>query len=126
MDGKGQFGVFCLCIAVGFVGGLLYEIFVFFRAAFGCGRGKYKIIGIILDVAFFMCFAGLCIYAAYRFRLPNLRFYMWIGYGLGWIIYLKTLRRIVAFLQKVCYNKAIKVAKKVKTKKKLSKTGDKI
>lgn len=126
MDGKGQFGVFCLCIAVGFVGGLFYEFFVLLRALFRCGRGKNKLVGVLLDVAFFVCFAGLCIYAAYRFRLPNLRFYMWIGYGLGWIIYLKTLRRIVALLQKVCYNKAIKVAKKVKTKKKLSKTGDKI
>lgn len=126
MDSKGQLSVFCICLAVGFVGGLLYEIFVLFRAAFGCGRGKNKIIGIILDAAFFVCLAAVCIYAVYRFRFPNLRFYMWIGYGLGWIIYLKTLRRIVAFLQKVCYNKAIKVAKKVKTKKKLSKEGDKI
>ena len=126
MDGKGQFSVFCLCVVVGFVGGLLYELFVLLRAVFCCGRGKNKLVGVLLDVAFFVSFAGLCTYAAYRFRFPDLRFYMWIGYGLGWIIYLKTLRRIVAFLQKVCYNKAIKVVKKVKTKKKLSKTGDKI
>ena len=126
MDSKGQFGIFCLCVAVGIVGGVIYEFFVLFRALFRCGKGKNKIVGILLDVAFFVCFGGLCIYTAYRFRFPNLRFYMWIGYAVGGIIYLKTLRRIVAFLEKVCYNKAIKVAKKVKTKKKLSKTGDKI
>ncbi len=126
MDSKGQFGVFCLCVAVGLVGGLLYEIFVLLRALFRCEKGKNKIVGILLDAAFFVCFAMLCVYAAYRFRFPNLRFYMWIGYAVGGIIYLKTLRRIVAFLEKVCYNKAIKVAKKVKTKKKLSKMGDKI
>lgn len=126
MDGKGQLSVFCICLAVGFVGGLLYEVFVFLRGAFGCGRGKNKILGILLDGAFFVCFALLCICAAYRFRFPDLRFYMWLGYGIGWIIYLKTLRRMVAFLQKVCYNKTVRMVKKVKTKKKLSKTGDKI
>ena len=126
MDSKGQLGVFFICIAVGFVGGLFYEIFALLRAVFRCGKGRNKIIGIILDVTFFLCSALLCVYAAYRFYFPNLRFYMWIGYGLGWIIYLKSLRRIVAFLQKVCYNKIAKLLKKVKTKKKLSKMGDKI
>lgn len=126
MDSKGQLSVFCICIAVGFVGGLLYEIFVLLRAVFRCGKGKNKIVGIILDVTFFIGFAGLYIFFANRFRFPDLRFYMWIGCGLGWIIYLKTLRRIVAFLQKVCYNKIVKLVKKVKTKKKLSKMGDKI
>ncbi len=126
MDGKGQLSIFFICIAVGFVGGLLYEFFALLRTIFRCEKGKNKIIGIILDVTFFVCFAIIAIYVAYRYRFPNLRFYMWIGYGSGWIIYLKTLRRIVAFLQKVCYNKIAKSVKKVKTKKKLSKMGDKI
>lgn len=126
MDTAGQFGVFCICIAVGFIGGFLCEPVVLLRATFGCGKGKHRAIGILLDLVFFVCFALLCSYAAYAFRFPSLRFYMWIGHGIGCIIYLKTLRRILAFFQKVCYNKAIKVAKKVKTKKKLSKMGDKI
>ena len=126
MDSKGQFGIFCLCIAVGFVGGILYEFFVLLRAIFGCGRGKNKALGVVLDMAFFVVGAGLCTYCAYRFRFPDLRAYMWIGYAVGYIIYLKTLRRILAFLQKVCYNKAIEVVKKAKMKKKLSKMGDKI
>ena len=126
MDSKGQLGVFCLCVAIGFVGGVLYEIFILFRAVFRCDKGKKKGVGIALDMAFFVAFGVLCIYAGYQFYFPNLRFYMWIGYAVGYIIYLKTLRRILAFLEKVCYNKASKVAKKVKTKKKLSMTGDKI
>ena len=126
MDSKGQLGVFCLCVAIGFVGGILYEFFILFRMIFRCDMGKNKGVGIALDIAFFVAFGVLCIYGAYRFCFPSLRFYMWIGYALGYIIYLKTLRRILAFLQKVCYNKAIKVAKKVKAKKKLSKMGDKI
>ena len=126
MDSKGQLGVFCLCVAIGFVGGVLYEIFILLRMIFRCDKGKNKVVGIAIDMAFFVAFGVLCIYGAYRFYFPNLRFYMWIGYAIGYIIYLKTLRRILAFLEKVCYNKASKVAKKVKTKKKLSMTGDKI
>ena len=126
MDTKGQLGVFCLCVAIGFVGGVLYEIFILFRMIFRCDRGKNKVVGITLDMAFFVGFSLLCIYGAYRFYFPSLRFYMWIGYTIGYIIYLKTLRRILAFLQKVCYNKATKVVKKVNAKKKLSKMGDKI
>jgi len=37
---------------------------------------------------------------------------MWIGYLLGGILYLKSLRRIVAFFQKICYNKFIKIRKR--------------
>lgn len=43
---------------------------------------------------------------------------MWIGYALGGIIYAKTLRKIVAFLENMCYNKIIKVIKKAKKKEK--------
>ncbi|MBE5747041.1 MAG: hypothetical protein E7352_02560 [Clostridiales bacterium] len=124
MDSKGQLGVFCICIAVGFVGGMLYEVVVLLRALFRCGKGKNKILGIILDTTFFIGLALLFTYAAYRFRFPALRVYMWIGYAVGGIIYLKTLRRILAFLQKVCYNRIAKMAEKYKTKKKLSKMGD--
>ena len=117
MDGKGQFSVFCLCVVVGFVGGFLYELFVLLRAVFRCGRGKNKLVEVLLDVAFFVSFAGLCTYAAYRFRFPDLRFYMWIGYAAGWIIYLKTLRRIVAFLENMCYNLSYKIIMKAKARK---------
>ena len=126
MSAKGQFSVFCICLAVGFVGGVLYEFFLLFRLVFRCGKGKNKIVGVVLDILYCLSFAVLCTYASYRCRFPNLRAFMWIGYVLGWIIYLKSLRRILAFLQNVCYNKATKLAKRLKTKKKLSKTGDKI
>ena len=50
---------------------------------------------------------------------------MWLGFGLGGMIYSKSLRRILAFLENMCYNLAYKVAFKAKSKKKLSKQGDK-
>lgn len=119
MDSKGQLSVFLLCIFTGFCGGLIYEVFAFFRLLFGCEKGKGKTLGIILDGLFGLVFAVWGIFTAYFFQFPEFRMYMCLGWALGGIIYLKTLRRIVAFLEKVCYNVAVKVAKKAKTRKKL-------
>ena len=126
MDTIGQFDVFFTCVGVGVIGGVLYEPFVMLRLLFRCEKGKNKILGFVLDILFFLCFSACAIAIAYRNKFPEIRFYMWIGYGIGGIIYLKTLRRMVAFLEKVCYNKATKLVKKIQSKKKLSKTGDKI
>ena len=126
MDTKNQFVVFCLCIAVGFVGGLIYEIFAFFRFLFGCERGKNKIFGGIFDFLFFVCFAVFCTFCAALLRFSGFRAYMWLGFGLGMAVYLKTLRRIVAFWENICYNVFRKMLNKAKSKKKLSNLGDKI
>ncbi len=69
---------------------------------------------------FFLIVAILCISITFLLDFPSLRVYMIIGYAIGGIIYLKTLRRIVAFFEKVCYNKIIKLIRKAKNKKKLS------
>ena len=121
MDAKGQFSVFLLCIGIGLCGGIIYEVFAFFRLLAGCERGKNKTLGIVLDGLFGLIFAFWGIFTAYFFRFPQFRWYMCLGWVLGGIIYLKTLRRIVAFLEKVCYNVAVKVANKAKARKKLFK-----
>lgn len=121
MDSAHQFPVFILCTAIGFCGGLLYEVFAFFRLIFRCEKRKNIFLGALFDVAFFIAFALLCIYAAFLLSFPDIRVYMWIGYALGGLIYAKTLRRIVAFLEKVCYNTFARLVKKAKTKKKLLK-----
>lgn len=118
MDTKNQFAIFGLCVCVGFIGGVLYEAFAFFRWLFGCGRGKNKLLGGALDIAFWICFTGTCVFAAYAFRFPALRVYMWAGYLLGGIIYLKTLHKIIAFLENLCYNKLNKLVKRAKNKEK--------
>jgi hypothetical protein len=46
---------------------------------------------------------------------------MWIGLLLGGIIYYKTLRRILAFLEKLCYNTCKRIVKKVKIGRKSTK-----
>ncbi len=123
MDSKNQFTVFCLCVAVGIIGGLLYEVFAFLRLIFGCREGKKVVLGGVFDFTFFICFAIFCIFSAYILHFPAFRAYMWLGFGCGYALYLKTLRRIVAFLEKVCYNKIQRIASKVRNKKKLSKSG---
>lgn len=121
MDSARQFPVFLLCILIGFGGGILYEVFAFFRLLFRCEKRKNKFLCILPDVTFFIVFAFVCVYTAFMLDFPEFRVYMWIGYALGGVIYSKTLRRILAFLEKVCYNNLAKIAKKAKTKKKLLK-----
>ena len=120
MDSAGQFPIFILCVLFGYCGGLIYEVFALFRLLCGCEK-RENIIGILLDVAFFAAFAIGGVYFAFRRNFPTQRIYMWIGYALGGVLYSKTLRRILAFFEKVCYNMLVKVANKAKTKKKLLK-----
>lgn len=124
MDTKAQLIYFLLSVAVGFVGGLPYEIFVFFRLLLGCERKKARIIEGVFDVLFGISFGIFCIYACYFLRFPDFRVYMMAGWGIGLLIYAKTLRRIVAFLEKVCYNTITKMVKRAKTDKKLLKRED--
>lgn len=124
MDTKGQFTYFVLSVAIGFFGGLLYEIFAFFRLLFGCNCGKGRKMGIFLDIAFGLSFGIFCIYACFLLRFPDFRGYMALGWLVGLIIYAKTLRIIVAFCEKVCYNGITKLVKRAKTDKKLLKRED--
>ena len=118
MDTGNQFAVFGICVGVGFIGGVLYEAFAFLRFLLGCPRGKNKILGGALDIAFFVAFALVCVWATYVFNFPDFRVYMWLGYILGGILYLKTLHEIVAFFEKVCYNSITKLIKKAKNREK--------
>ncbi len=118
MDTQNQFAVFALCMGVGFVGGALYEIVSLVKKLLGATRGKNKFLCGILDVLFFVFFACVCVVAAFAFRFPDFRVYMWIGYGLGGILYFKTLHEIVAFFEKTCYNSITKLIKKAKNREK--------
>lgn len=126
MDTRGQIGYFFLYVALGFLSGILYEVFACLRLLCGCGGGKRAVLGGIFDVLFWVCVCIFLCACAYCFRIPDLRAYMWIGLLLGGTIYYKTLRRILAFLENLCYNQCKRVLKKVKlgrkaTKKKVEK-----
>lgn len=118
MDTGNQFGVFALCVFVGFVGGGIYEIFSLFRSVLGCTKGKKKAVGVAIDIVYFFVFAVVCTVFAYAFRFPSFRPYFWLGYLLGGILYLKTLHQIVAFFKKICYNGIRKWMKKAKNAEK--------
>ena len=127
MNTQNQFAVFALCIVVGFLGGVLYEPFAFCNILLGERKGKNKILCGFLDVTFFVFFAVLSVFAAYFFRFPDFRVYMWLGFAVGGILYFKTLHEIVAFFEKICYNSITKLLKKAKKREKtLSKREDNV
>ncbi len=103
---------------MGLVGGALYEVFLLLRWLFGCRGKKRKALGVALDIVYCLGFALICIYGAYAFGFPDFRVYMWIGYLVGGIIYLKSLHKIIAFLKKVCYNSINLLIKKAKNREK--------
>ena len=118
MDAKNQFTYFVLSVLTGFIGGLFYELFAIIRLLFGCEKGKRLGLGIVFDLIYFVLFSVVCIYGSYAFRFSTFRVYMWVGWIGGAILYAKTLRRIVAFFEKVCYNVLAKVVKQAKSKEK--------
>ena len=117
MQAENQLYYFALCLIIGFSGGILYEPFSLIRLLLGGNKPKYKWLAALPDILFFACFWALTTACAYLFHFPDFRVYMWIGYAVGLGLYLKTLRRILAFCEKVCYNKLVKVLKKAKSKK---------
>lgn len=122
MDSQNQFSIFCLCVLAGIVGGIGYEIFALIRLLLGCEQGKNKWLGALIDVLYYILLSVFYIFVAYLLHFPSFRVYTWVGFALGGGLYLKSLRRMVAFVEKICYNKVRNI---IKTKKKLSKTGDK-
>ena len=111
MDSAGQFSVFLLCTALGFLGGVAYEPFAVLKRLVG------KKVGIATDILFFLFFSVTFIFAANFLRFPSVRVYFYLGILLGWIIYLKSFHNLVAFFKKVCYNRVVKRRKSTKETK---------
>lgn len=112
MDTLGQFTFFSLCVSVGFFGGVLYDALSLLKPAIN-GKKKWKIIVVhCVDFCFWLAFLAVSVWWTYALEFPSFRVYMWIGYLVGGILYLKTLHKIVAFLKNMCYNKQRKTRKK--------------
>ena len=121
MDTSNQFIRFCICVVAGFVFGVVYEPFAFFRMVFQCTRNKNKAVGVILDIGFWLLLSAYYIIVAYAFAFPAFRAYTWLGFAVGGIIYFKTLHKVVAFLGDSCYNTYRKRLKKHREKRRNSK-----
>ena len=118
MDTKSQFTFFLLSVGIGLVGGLLYELFAVVRFLCRCNRGKGKILGFSVDIAFCVAFAIWVIFASAYLRFPDLQGYMCMGWLLGWALSSRILHKILALCGKVCYNVLVKIVTKAKSKEK--------
>lgn len=98
MGSENQLFVFFACMLSGVLSGLLYEINGLVRF---CVRKKTA--AIIADVVFFIVFACIYVGVSVVFRLPDYRLYMFLGQILGFLLYLESFHRIVAFLAKRLY-----------------------
>ena len=113
-----QLSFFCLSVFIGFISGLPYDVFSFFRWFCKGKKRVNKIITVSLDLLFFCLFSVLCLYMAYRMHFPGVRGYILAGFLLGFIIYLNFLHRMLAFFRKVCYNILVKLIKRRKKQEK--------
>lgn len=117
MDTATQLRVFCLCVLVGVCGGVLYTPFCVIRRFPRLKKKKGRGVWIALDILYCLAFAVLTVYAAYALKFPSFRVYMWGGYLLGGIIYLKILHKTIAFFENIWYNKLSKGIKKAKNRR---------
>lgn len=101
MDAAAQLPAFLICIATGVGIGLLYDAFFPLR--------RFKIAGAIADAAFCVIAAAVYVFVATKCAFPDFRIFTYLGLAIGVVIYLKSLRRVVAFFQNMCYNKFSKV-----------------
>jgi len=100
MDSLGQLSIFLQCVGIGFCGGVLYEILSIFKFPWIKRKKLAKILQSIADGMFWLGFFLGSVWLSYAFEFPAFRVYIWIGYLVGGILYLKILHKIVAFSKK--------------------------
>lgn len=99
MNDENQIFIFLACMLSGVIAGLFYEADCLF-----CRAVKRKTARTAADILFFIGFAAVFVLIATAFRLPDYRFYMFIGALLGFALYLESLHRILAFFFGKLYN----------------------
>ncbi|MGN1061865.1 MAG: spore cortex biosynthesis protein YabQ [Candidatus Scatosoma sp.] len=110
MDSKAQLPAFLICIAAGAVIALLYDAFFPLR--------RTKITTAIADAAFCVTAAAFYVFVSTVCAFPDFRIFTYFGLALGILIYSKSMRRVVAFFQKMCYNGFGKIKNRVFSGKK--------
>lgn len=91
--------IFLSCVLCGVMGGIGYSFFYCIGIVF---RGR--IAHFVLEVCFFLLFAGIYLFVSVLFGLPSLRLYMFAGCLIGLVLYEKSLHKSVAFLAEKVYN----------------------
>ena len=98
-----QLKIFLSCLIIGFFGGIFHELFD------GCvlpmKGGKWESRAwLIYEIAFFSSFGIAFVAIQSILGFPDPRIYMYVGIFIGFWLYSKNLRIILAFFKKVCYN----------------------
>ncbi len=115
MATRGQLIYFLLSVLLGFLGGFLWQVFSLFRLPFPKGKAR-RIATVASDCLSLVLWGAFCCVVSARFFMPDHRAYRYIGYALGFIIYLKTVKNLLDFLKNVCYNKLTKLRKSKKAR----------
>jgi hypothetical protein len=112
-----QLKIFCVCLLFGFLGGVFHELFS------GCvtplKKGKWEgRAWLVYEVVFFSSYGVAFVAIQSIFGFPDPRAYMYAGILIGFWLYSKNLRIILAFFKKVCYNITTKLICKRKNSQK--------
>ena len=95
-----QLYIFLVSAVCGVVGGLLYDAISLVRLPFSSLWIRY-----ITDMLFCCLFAVLYLTVSVLCEFPDLRMYAFAACIVGFVLYLKSLHKIVAFLAKKIYNR---------------------
>lgn len=123
MDSQGQLVKFLTCVALGLVGGVIYEIASLL--ALPWPRKTRALLRGVADVVFFLLFAILCVWVLTMLNFSAFREYYYLGFAVGLILYIKTFHKALAFLKKMCYNIITKLVKCPNNRKNFRKKGEK-
>ena len=112
MATQGQLYCFLISVLLGFFGGFGWQMTGLVKFIFPKRKIK-KIATIVIDCLYFALFGAVCALFSAHFLFPAHRAYRYFAYVIGFIIYLKTLKILLDFLKKVCYNRLTKLLSRV-------------
>ena len=102
--------IFLLTICGGILGGIAYDVFKGVRRALGAGRWGIA----ILDILFILTLGAIAVFILFFVNQGELRLYAFVGFALGFVLYMAGLSPFLSYLGK----KIIEKAEKRKNRKK--------
>ena len=114
METQWQILYFLACALMGVIGGVIWQLLSFPEIFFQRKKNLYRWIGFAVDVLFFVAFGVVCTLVSAHYSFPWQRPYMCVGYALGLIISSKSMKILLDFSKKVCYNTFNKLSKRRK------------